>query len=586
FLVQINAQTVVWSDNFDDLDISDWTLYDEDADGQEWYTAQLVDSDTGEPIGTPILTSVSWVPILPLTPDNWAVSPPIDLTDATSTATLKWCVFVSDPDYNLDKYGVYVGTSNNVDDLIADGELFGEDELPVELTERTLDLSAFTGETIYVAFRHYDVSDQFRIGIDDVSVEAEMGSTGGEGSCDLSGALADPESGGPVWDRPYADGSGLSPTGEGVSYHIYGPFTVSANGDYTFSSTQDGWDGMIFIYQNSFDPTDQLTNYVAGNDDGDVADSEMTASLVTGTEYYFITTAYSPSNFGSFTNTITGPGDVICDGGSGTDYCIPTFSDTTDYLVNFELEDIHNTDSGFSAGGYGDYTAMSTDLNADETYTASITSSSGSGNHAAAAWVDFDDDGLFDVSERVGTADGIGASETVDLPITIPADAAPGQHRFRVVYQYGFSLAAEDIDPCASASYGEAEDYTVNILGGTGTGSGNTCEDAKVVTSLPYDDAGNTADYGNDYDFTDVPELAPGAVTNGTGAPEYLNGDDVVYAYTPTEDQFLNVSTTNEDGWVALWAFTGCPFDSTVGYHTNISGATRVISGLPVTAGE
>src|SRR5690606_6330792 len=218
-----------------------------------------------------------------------------------------------------------------------------------------------------------------------------------------------------------------------------------------------------------FDPTDQLTNYVAGNDDGDVADSEMTASIVTGTEYYFITTAFSPSNFGSFTNTITGPGDVICDGGSGgVDYCIPAFSNVTDYIVNYELEDIHNTDSAFSTGGYGDYTAMSTDLNADETYTASITSSSGSGSHGVAVWIDFDDNGTFDDSERIGYKDGIFPGETHDISLTIPADVS-GEHRLRVIYQY--NIAGEDIDPCVSASYGEAEDYTVNITDG-GSGGG------------------------------------------------------------------------------------------------------------------
>src|SRR5690606_12903025 len=180
-LASMNAQ-VVTSDAFEDLDISDWSLYDEDGDGFEWSAVQLTD-EFGVPVGTPILTSVSWSGT-PLTPDNWAVSPAIDLTGASGDITLTWYVFASDPLYNLENYGVYVGTSNNVADLTAAGELFTEFELPEALTERTLDLSSFAGETIYVAFRHYDVSDQFRIGIDDVSVEIE-GSTGGS-ECDQS----------------------------------------------------------------------------------------------------------------------------------------------------------------------------------------------------------------------------------------------------------------------------------------------------------------------------------------------------------------------------------------------------------------
>lgn len=167
----VNAQTVVWSDDFNDEDISDWTLYDEDGDGMEWSAAQLVDGDTGEPIGTPIITSVSWNQT-PLTPDNWIVSPAIDLTGVTGDVTLKWFVFASDPLWNQENYGVYVATDNTVAALTAAGELFTEVDIPAELEERTLDLSDFVGETVYVAFRHYDVTDQFRLGIDDVSVEA------------------------------------------------------------------------------------------------------------------------------------------------------------------------------------------------------------------------------------------------------------------------------------------------------------------------------------------------------------------------------------------------------------------------------
>lgn len=168
----VNAQTVIWSDDFNDEDISDWTLYDEDGDGYEWSAAQLVNGDTGEPIGTPIITSVSWSSIDgALNPDNWIVSPAIDLTSASGEITLKWSVFASDPLYNQENYGVYVATENSVDALVAAGELFTEFDIPAELEERILDLSDFAGETVYVAFRHYDVSDQFRLGIDDVSVE-------------------------------------------------------------------------------------------------------------------------------------------------------------------------------------------------------------------------------------------------------------------------------------------------------------------------------------------------------------------------------------------------------------------------------
>lgn len=129
-------------------------------------------------------------------------------------------------------------------------------------------------------------------------------------------------------------------------------------------------------------------------------------------------------------------------------------------------------------------------------------------------------------------------------------------------------------------------DFTVDVGGGGGATGGETCDAPIAVTSLPYDDAGNTADYGNNYSNGDVPPIAPDAVKTGTGSAFYLSGDEVVYAYTPTENEVLNISTTNDDDWIGLWAFTGCPFASTVGYHTSTSGGTRLIEELPVTAGE
>ena len=140
-------------------------------------------------------------------------------------------------------------------------------------------------------------------------------------------------------------------------------------------------------------------------------------------------------------------------------YCQPSFSSTSDYITSFELEEIQNLNSGFSPGGYGDFTSMSTYLE-DTTYNAILTSSSGSGSHGASIWIDFNDNGTFEASERVGYASGIGPNETVEITIDL-TDATLGEHRMRVIYQY--NIAGDLINPCVSASFGEAEDYTVII---------------------------------------------------------------------------------------------------------------------------
>src|SRR5690554_4825042 len=118
--------------------------------------------------------------------------------------------------------------------------------------------------------------------------------------------------------------------------------------------------------------------------------------------------------------------------------------------------------------------------------------------------------------------------------------------------------------------------------------TGSTCGNPLLVTSTPFSGSGNTSTYGNNYGNSDVPPTAPDAVTTGTGAVNYLgNGDDVVYSYTAGSNGSISINTTHTGGtgWNSLWVFTGCPFTSTVGYHTAISGTTRSVSNLPVVAG-
>lgn len=173
-LLSTNAQTTVWSDNFDDLDITDWTLVDDDGDTFNWSAVQIQDNG-GNPVGTPVMRSQSWVNGTPLTPDNWAISPAVDLTSYTSSdqITLSWKAMAIDADFDAENYAVYVGTSTDIAVLVNSTTTFTEVLTGINtLTERTLDISDFVGETVYVAFRHFDVTDEFTMEIDDVAVTA------------------------------------------------------------------------------------------------------------------------------------------------------------------------------------------------------------------------------------------------------------------------------------------------------------------------------------------------------------------------------------------------------------------------------
>ncbi|MBF0693918.1 MAG: choice-of-anchor J domain-containing protein [Flavobacterium sp.] len=177
-----NAQTVIWSDDFNDQDITDWTLVDADGDGLNWAAVQIIDEEE-EPVGTPMLRSASWNSVLgPLTPNNWIISPAVDLSNypAGSTVNLNWFVKASDADWDAEKYSVYVSTSNDPTVMVTSAISMTETTLDGfnELSARTLNIGALAGEAVvYIAFRHYDSSDMFTMEIDDVSVTGTALST-------------------------------------------------------------------------------------------------------------------------------------------------------------------------------------------------------------------------------------------------------------------------------------------------------------------------------------------------------------------------------------------------------------------------
>lgn len=81
---------------------------------------------------------------------------------------------------------------------------------------------------------------------------------------------------------------------------------------------------------------------------------------------------------------------------------------------------------------------------------------------------------------------------------------------------------------------------------------GAICETAISIDNLPYNTTDDTANYGDDYGGS------PGA-SGCTTTFNYLNGDDVVYAYTATSDTVLNVALSNLDAtYSGIFVYTSC----------------------------
>ena len=138
-----------------------WLDIDNNGDGYSW---QAYEYDPHS--GTYAAGSSSWPDQNPVTPDNWLITPALALGGAEE---LTFWTATQDPAYPAEHYSVKLSTTGtNVSDFT--NVLFEETLADDIWHEITVDLSAFAGETVYIAFQHHDCYDMFWMKLDDISV--------------------------------------------------------------------------------------------------------------------------------------------------------------------------------------------------------------------------------------------------------------------------------------------------------------------------------------------------------------------------------------------------------------------------------
>ena len=147
---------------------STWTTIDNDGDGYNWTYHSNVGLGSGlmtTHSGDGLVYSESYYNNyeLPLTPDNWLITPQIDLN-----GIMRVWIRGQDPSYASEHFAIYLSTSGNtVGDFTT---LLQEADATGEYVEYTADLSAYAGQRGYIAIRHFNITDMFILNVDDFGV--------------------------------------------------------------------------------------------------------------------------------------------------------------------------------------------------------------------------------------------------------------------------------------------------------------------------------------------------------------------------------------------------------------------------------
>jgi PKD repeat protein len=274
-----------------------------------------------------------------------------------------------------------------------------------------------------------------------------------------------------------------------------GPGIVTASnssGALTFNFTSDGsvtatgWEAAISCYSSSVPPVAQFTASSTGPAiNTSVTFTDQSTNIPTAWSWSispatFIFTAGTNANSqnpevqftqtGSYSVTLTATNSYGSDSEIKTNYinvittsyCTPVYttgSGSGDYISLVQLGTINNVTGASSSPFYTYYSAMSTNLLPGSAYTITLSPGTYSSGNNISVWVDFNQNGTFETTEKIGNV-VIGATPaTGTITFTVPAGAITGITRMRVREVWNNS----NFDACSSYGYGETEDYNVVI---------------------------------------------------------------------------------------------------------------------------
>lgn len=162
-----------FEEDFDEGRILDWTLIDADGDAHNWQLPSEDGMGFGNSNGMMVSYSYDNASTSPLAPDNFLVSPRVTLPE---NAVMLFYASAMDEAYPAEHFGVAISTTVNNDPsaftLLQEWTLSakGDENRQGGWHRYSVDLSAYAGQEVYLAIRHFNSTDKFAICVDEIFV--------------------------------------------------------------------------------------------------------------------------------------------------------------------------------------------------------------------------------------------------------------------------------------------------------------------------------------------------------------------------------------------------------------------------------
>jgi hypothetical protein len=262
--------------------------------------------------------------------------------------------------------------------------------------------------------------------------------------------------------------------------------------------------------------------------------------LSEATEYHFAIYKY---NNAEKCYNITSPATATV---TTTGYCSASATTCEEYISRVQLNTIDNS----SACDVQDYTSISTDLLQESSYNLEVTNGSPYTGDVMGCWIDWNQDKDFDDENEEITISYTAPTGTAT--IEVPYDAEVGATRMRIRVQYQGTPVA-----CGNTSYGEVEEYSLNIIEPVRyavnftvkDNSDNFIEGAKILINSRQQITNSNGE--STYNLTVGTHSYKVTATDfymETGEVEVVDADvnlDIIMLSTSIEDDILNSNDFN-----------------------------------------